>query len=262
MKTDEELIWESYIVERQDVEKMNIVKRYVTDIMTQTKDVLYKLIQEKINDPTRWFTFSMYVDVNIGNTDVRIMFIRDDVSALAAFMKHKGKFIIHIYSSYLVNQLHEFNDLLYTRKLDEEGLRGAVDNILHVMSDGEVKSSLFHELVHFYDSTQTDTWDMMDKYQNHIISSINALQSKKDVTESELESLYQSKYFNAFYELNAFLLQSMFDVEGKLPSTQITAKEFIDAMLRTHNKFFTSLDEKNRKRILKRSYLYWVDMQK
>jgi hypothetical protein len=98
------------------------------------------------------------------------------------------------------------------------------------------KSIIIHELIHYFDGQKFDIGDKVKKIHS------------KDDTQDE----YFNKYVNSFWEVNAYTLESIFK-HGNVDNIE----EFLNLVKTKDVDWFGNLNEKNKRKVLKRIYDYY-----
>lgn len=260
INTDNELIWEQYILERKDVDKINRAKKIYDTYFLKLVRVVSDFFDDfKLPEGEEERVFPKNSNIFHLNFSMLDSNYRDDLIILFEPNKFSksGNQVAGSYNSD-TNSIKIFdNELKDLVKDIQQTLRDIMwwkvrDFDEYVMSDlkslfgnffGKLRdyaSIIIHELIHYFDADYTN---IQNKAQQ--------LHSVKDSKDE-----YLDKYFNSFWEVNAYTLERIFEY-GHVDSIE----EFLNAVNREDIDWMNKLNEKNRRKVLKRVYDYYKNRE-
>jgi hypothetical protein len=250
---DNDLMWESYILERRDIEKIQQVEKIYNDYFNKISIPIRQSI-DILNSPEymeKYGKYSMNIDVDFNTLIKRkldIIFENDKISKSGhsiggSYVAHEKT--IYVFYTELKNIVIDMKNLIrkYHNKQFEEmdefypsEMEGLYQQFLQKI--GERKSIIMHELIHYFDNQHINLHDK--------ISKLHSLNDSGDV--------FFDKYVNSFWEVNAHLLERLFKY-GDIDSVET----FINKVKNESENFewFKSLNEKNKRKVLKRIYDFY-----
>lgn len=265
-----------YFTEREDINKVNLISNWV--------DQIYNSILSKLKENMDYY-FGETPDVKKIRKDVK-SFLKYDTDVIPVeffrFSKnnYNGEYIstnlegtvkvkphIVLYSADIADSLEDIQhkviiynrngkNINYANSEKKDAIKLYNKIIKYIESSKWIKSTLLHELVHYYDDINYKDSDRLERETDKL----NKLISKD---YDRINDIIRQEYVNRNTEINAYLLQALKKVidYSKNDATPLQSFDLFKKTVIYYFRNFDELADYNKRKVLKRIYDVYVKIK-
>jgi hypothetical protein len=246
---------EYFLCEKSDSNLINGGNQFVSSF--------FSVLTEKINNKEK-FPIKYYVENErsyryfyIVVDSVKIRFLQEHKNYSGSFNYKNSEITIYdntIYSDIIhYNSSIDFDD-------DDKQYKSNKTSLLSLRHNSEFKSTLFHEYIHYYDATEYVIGS--DKFSDNLIAKwkniVNNIYKNKNLSQEKInvmvDDAWKTYYYNNSHEVNAYFLSAIKDINKNV---NYSFETFYKIFQEKSKHFLKYLSPENKKKIIKRAYLYY-----
>lgn len=245
---------EYFLVEKNDSNLVNKGNQFVS--------LFFTVLTEKINNKEKFLT-EHYIENKRSYKYFYVVVDSIKIKFLEEYENYSGSYNyknseITIYNNRIYSDIIHYNSSIDFG--DDKSYKSNKTNLLSLRHNSEFKDTLFHEYIHYYDATKYVIGS--DKFSDNLITKwkniVNDIYKNKNLSKEKINEMvdaaWKNYYYNNSHEVNAYFVSAIKNINKNI---NYSFEMFYKIFQEKSKHFLKYLSPENKKKIIKRAYLYY-----